>query len=558
MKLILRFALMGSVMGLVGFASGAYAQDTRPTPVSTERPGQIDLMRSGPSGALMISLDEAISLALERNPSLVVEKIHLEQARERVREEKGRYDPLFNFRGYFSSRDNIVASRFYPTGLYVDTDQSSSAGVELRTYSGGKFNIGLDFRRLNSTSNTQTLSPQYSSNLTFAFTQSLLRDFGRTANTTRIQIAQKAEEVADRNLFQRVSELVQQIEGAYWNLVFLQQNLDYKRRSLEAARNLLNQSRDLFAAGRVAQVSVLEARAGVASREEELITAENEVHRFEDRMKLLLWVDLDTPGFVALDQESLDKVDLNADRSLLIALQRRPELQGLQKELEQRQAETRFAANQTLPRLDLVGQYGTSGLSGLPNLTCVDPTASLCVPVGASIGSSVFADQNKGVDALSSLFLHNYNNWSVELKLQIPLGNRSAKAQLADANLRALEANTRLNALRDQIALEIRDAIRETQTAQKRIDAARENITFLNEQLDDARKRFEAGLASSYEVLQVFDDLDRAKANELKAIMDFRVGQSKLRLAEASVLDKYDIEMKKPPRYTFEPRNLTR
>jgi outer membrane protein TolC len=79
---------------------------------------------------------------------------------------------------------------------------------------------------------------------------------------------------------------------------------------------------------------------------------------------------------------------------------------------------------------------------------------------------------------------------------------------------------------------------------------------FLDEQLADARKRFEAGLVSSYDVIIVFDDLDRAKSTELKAIMDFNVGQSRVRLAEASVLEKYSIELRNPPRFTFEPRQV--
>jgi HAE1 family hydrophobic/amphiphilic exporter-1 len=536
--------------------SRPYAQETPRTTVSTERPNPIDLKRAAPNGRVRLTLEEAVALALDRNPAIVVEKIHLEQARERINEERGKYDPFVTFRGLLASRENVVASRFYPTGLYVDTDRSSSAGLETRTYSGGKFNAGIDFRRLDSTSNTQTLSPQYSANLTFTFTQSLLRDFGRDVGTTRLRVAQKAEEVADRNFYQRVSELIQQIENAYWNLVYLQQNFDARRRSLEAAQDLLQQSRDLFAAGRVSQVSILEARAGVATREEELITAENEIRRFEDRMKLMLWLDLSTPGIEAIVTQPAESVSFDTNKSIQMALERRPELQGLQKELEQRQIEKKLAENQTLPRLDLVATYGTSGLSGRPNLTCLDPTAGLCIPVGSSIGNSVFANQNDGVDSLTSLLSRNYNNWSVELKMQIPLGNRTAKAQLADSNLRALETNTRLNTMRDQIELEIRDAIRETQTAKKRIDASRENIMFLDEQLADARKRFEAGLVSSYDVIIVFDDLDRAKSTELKAIMDFNVGQSRVRLAEASVLEKYSIELRNPPRFTFEPRQV--
>jgi len=493
-------------------------------------------------------------MAVEENPLLVVEKIHIEQAKQKLDEETGTFDPTLNLRGLVSHRDNLVASRFYPTGLYVDADRLSSIGLETRNHSGGRMNGSFEYRRLISTSNTQTLSPQYSANLTFTFSQSLLRDFGRDVNNTKIRVAQKGQEIADRTFYQRVSELVQQVESAYWNLFFLNQDLEAKRRSLEAAQGLFKQSQDLFAAGQIASFSVSQARAGVATHEEDVLTADNELKKFEDRLKVLLWLDLATPDLVAADKPRTDPVSYNVEQSLQMALLQRPEIQGLQKELEQREIETKFASNQTLPRLDVVGQYGRSGLSGLPNLTCVDPTSTLCVPVGSSIGSSVFANDIRSRDSLSSLVTNNFNNWSVEVKLQIPLGNHTAKAQLSEANLRYTESSTRLRYLRDQVEMEIRDSVRETLTAKKRIDSARETITYLEDQLDGTRKRFEAGLASSYDVLEVFDQLDKARTNEFKAVMDFNIGQSKVRFSEASILDKYNIELKTPPRYTFEPK----
>ena len=141
------------------------------------------------------------------------------------------------------------------------------------------------------------------------------------------------------------------------------------------------------------------------------------------------------------------------------------------------------------------------------------------------------------------------------MKLQIPIGNRTAEGRKSQANLQVLETVTRLRATRDQIAMEARDAIRDTQTARKRIDAARETMKFLEDQLEGTRKRLEAGLASSYDVLRVLDDLDKAKSSERRAVMDYNVGQSKVRFADASNLSKYNVELVAPPRYVFDTIN---
>jgi outer membrane protein TolC len=83
------------------------------------------------------------------------------------------------------------------------------------------------------------------------------------------------------------------------------------------------------------------------------------------------------------------------------------------------------------------------------------------------------------------------------------------------------------------------------------MDAALETIKFVEEQLDGSRKKFEAGLGSGYEVLQVVDDLEKARSNENRAVLDYNVGLSKLRLAENTVLENFNIELKKTPRFIF-------
>jgi HAE1 family hydrophobic/amphiphilic exporter-1 len=498
------------------------------------------------NGELSLTLNEAIELALDRNPLLLVEKIHLEQARHKIDEEKGNFDWLFNAKGTVARRENIIASRFFPTGLYVDKESAPSVGIEGKTTTGGRFSVELDYRRLLSTSNTQTLSPQYSANLVVNFSHSFLRDFG-AVNKTGILVAQKGKEIAERNLNQKVVQLVQQVEEAYWNLVYLRDDLQEKHRSLEVAQGLLKRNGDLQRAGLLAVVSVLEARSAVAEREEDVINAEAEVAKAEDRFKVLLWVEPSAASVTPVDRPEAGTNDFDAAKSLQIALQRRPELEALQKDVERREIELKYAANQTRPRLDLNTQYGVAGLSGSANPTCIDPTSAFCQPVGASVSGSLFAGQTQPQDALTQLFSrHPFDNWSVEVKLQVPLSNRTSNAQYSEASLKLLESTTRFRAFRAQIEQEIRDAIRETQTARKRIAASHESITFVEDQLAGARRKFDAGLASSYDVLQLLGELDKAKSSERKALMDFKIGESKIRYAEATTLAKYNIELKQP------------
>ena len=138
------------------------------------------------------------------------------------------------------------------------------------------------------------------------------------------------------------------------------------------------------------------------------------------------------------------------------------------------------------------------------------------------------------------------------MKLQVPIGNNTAKAQYEEAALRQMETATNLSAMRDQVAVEIREAVRLAEAAYKRTEASRDALNYVQDQLDGMRRQLEAGLVSSYEVLKAFDEVDKARTMELQAMMDFNVSLSKFRLAEASGFQRYNVELSSAPRYKFD------
>jgi outer membrane protein len=528
----------------------------------------------GAASPVALSLQEAVDIALARNPALSVERIRSEAAQTEVVSESGRFDPVLKTSFGVNHRDNIIASRFYPTGLYVDLERLARFTVESKTKIGSTLTVGFDLRRLESTSNIQTLDPQYSTNLVFGLTQPLLRDFGSDANTSRIRVAAVRAATAHHVLVQHVAHLIRETEQDYWRWAFAREQADLRQRSLETATRLVAQVETLFGAGKVARTSVSGARAALAQRKEDAIVAVSEAATAEDRLKLRLQVDLAAtlratdsitaadmpassalPSGVAIVPASLTTMAQAARidhvASLESALRRRPELLVLKRELEQREIELRLAGNQAQPRLDLNAQYMRSGMAGLPSVVCVDPTAVVCVPAGSDVQETIFAGKTSPNDALNSLFSRSpFDGWSAELRLEVPIQNRTAKALRAGATLRQTEAQVRLQAARDEIVLEVRNAVRQADAARARIDAAREAVTATDSQFTATRTQFSAGLASSYEVLRVQDELDRARVTELRALMDLNIAVTGLRLADMTILDHYGIEIERQPAAT--------
>jgi outer membrane protein TolC len=322
----------------------------------------------------------------------------------------------------------------------------------------------------------------------------------------------------------------------------------------------LTQADTLFSAGKTAPSTVQQARAALAQREEDAIGAAADVDTAEDRLKVLLKIDLtarltptDTVARSAATEPSPTIMPTAATMtqpaavvdpaaSLASALRRRPELLALERDRAQREIELTIAKNLRLPRLDLTAQYTRSGMSGLPSAVCVDPTVPECVAAGTGVPDSIFAALTGPRDALDTLFARNpFDGWQAELRLQVPLGMRTAKARRTEAELRLAESRLQLEAARDEVARDVREAVRQASTAQARLDAARQVAAFARTQFTTARTQFDAGLVSTSDVVRSQDDLDRAMLNELKAQMELNIALSRVRLADMTVLDDHPI-----------------
>ena len=255
---------------------------------------------------------------------------------------------------------------------------------------------------------------------------------------------------------------------------------------------------------------------------------------------------MDAEAVTLVPQDRLQEVSLALDpqKSYTTALNERPEIARLQKEVEMREKEVAYAGNQTKPRLDLNLQYGMNGLSGRPNPTPVNPNYPEYGRAGDSVVGSVFEGLTQPQDALSRFFHRNgYDNYQAELSFELPIRNRTAQSRLTDAQLHKRQAEANLASAKDKVMLEIRDAMREIAMARKSLDSARVAVNSGQQQIDAMQVRFDAGFTTNYEVLKVVDDVSKSHARELKALMDQRIAFATLKLAEGSILNEYNVEV---------------
>src|SRR5206468_223902 len=73
---------------------------------------------------------------------------------------------------------------------------------------------------------------------------------------------------------------------------------------------------------------------------------------------------------------------------------------------------------------------------------------------------------------LGDVFQSAYPNWTVGVQIGYPLGTSTAKANLERAKLQYQQAQTQLRNIEMQIVAQVRSAVRQVETNQKRVESA--------------------------------------------------------------------------------------
>jgi outer membrane protein TolC len=120
-------------------------------------------------------------------------------------------------------------------------------------------------------------------------------------------------------------------------------------------------------------------------------------------------------------------------------------------------------------------------------------------------------------DVLSSAF----PVWTIGVNVSYPVGTSTNETNLARTRLQREQSERQLKNLELQITTAVRDAARNVQTNQKRVDSARAARELAEQRLDAEQKKFAAGIQTSFFVFQAQRDLATARTTEVRAISDY-------------------------------------
>ena len=168
----------------------------------------------------------------------------------------------------------------------------------------------------------------------------------------------------------------------------------------------------------------------------------------------------------------------------------------------------------------------------------------LPVSTARSLGLNGLNRFNEGLSSdYDRLTSGDFTSWSAALVLSYPLGNRSARSAFVQARLTDDQARTTLLNLKRQIISQVREAVRRIEADVRRVEATRAARALAEEQLRVERKRLEAGVTTTFNVLSFQRDLAAAQASEIQAITTYNQDLANLELQKGTVLEKNRLEL---------------
>jgi outer membrane protein TolC len=402
---------------------------------------------------------------------------------------------------------------------------------------GTSLSVTLNNDRITNNSLYTLLTPELDTYYRVLFQQQLLAGFGLGPNLRYLRIAKNNQKISDQAFELQIISTVTQIADMYWDLVSAYEDKKVKSASLDFANQTLDTARKELNLQAIPALDVLKDEGEVANREQDLTIAKSQLQFQELLIKNALTKNLDDPILEAMPVQPTDLSSVALDTDIAgpaptediiqKALANRIELSESNIDLQNRELSLASARNALLPSLALVGFYGGTGLGGPAN-----PAAEIPSTAPGDYGG-----------ALANAFNNSAPDYYVGLSLNVPLRNRVAKSDQYRAELESRQAELRLQQLRKQIRIEVRNAQYSLDQSQARVQFATKARDLAQKTFDITGKEQSLGAGSALQTLTARHDLATAESALVAARTAYQKARIELDRAVGRTLDANSISV---------------
>ena len=455
----------------------------------------------------------------------------------------GAFDPSVS---YTFSYDRVTSplNSLVVSGIPTTTSSAiaNSASYAQLFTEGTSYSVSLSTLSQVTTQKNTVFNPDVTSRLSIGVNQPLLAGFGFLPNRRFIMVARNNQKTAREVFMQQVITSIVQVENAYYDLASYQLNVQVTAKSLAAVKELLEETKRQQELGTLAHLDVVTAESQVAASQRDLIVAQTNLQIQETTLKQLMSKrgdpELDAATIVLTDAlpepRTEDLPDLAT--ALSTASTKRSELREAGNNLDNQNIGILYAKNNMLPSLAVFGLYAGAGLRGdTPVVTPVTPVTPGAPPTPMVTGGAL--------GSLAQTFGATFPETAFGLSFGASIRNRSAQADNIRSQLERNQLQVSLQSTRNQIKVQVQQARITLIQGKEQVAAAREATRLAQVSLDAERIKLRNGLSTAYNVVLKERDLVTAQYAEVQATDAYAKALVAMDQAMGTTLDRNHIEL---------------
>ncbi len=471
---------------------------------------------------LVLSPRLLVHLVASRNAENLHSLLQVTVNEQMARAALGIYDPmLFSALRYDDinqPRQEDWQSLFFGTDTKTVLERSYNleGGVRQLLPTGGDVTVSYRFKDRNS--NLLPDDQEYTGTLVFQLRQPILRGLGKTVTEADLQVARLDHDISKQRYKQQVLMSCGEALRAYWQLYRAQENLQISELALLNANQILEDVLIRVERGWSPRTDLLEARSAIAAREADLARFTGLMDEVRSRILTLLNVAGSVPadlrfragsGSDITDGFPGDAPDVRLNR----AMENWPGLIVAEKTRDQEDIRLKYARNQRLPKLDLVGGYSLHSLD------------------------------EKAKKAFDDAWSNHHPSWYVGLNIEAPLGNRQAGSQFEAQKTRVLQADLEIEYIRNSLTNELNARWKQLLSAHQEVLKMAHDVELRKELLAAEQAQYKRGRAPLRRVFERENEVNESKRRQVESIVRMELARVSLMLADVSLLDEYGLDI---------------
>jgi len=459
------------------------------------------------------------------------------------------FDPQITSTLQLDKNDTESTSPFSPVPVVAQNTYTANFTYTQGFEWGTALSMGFNNTHLTTNSTTVLLTPQLGSNFQAKITQNLLQGFGSLPNTRFIRIARNNREISDVAFRLQIITTVDQIEDMYWDLVYAYENVRVQQEALTYAQKALDDSKHQAQVGTAPPIQVVSSQSIVATDEQNLIVAQNNLQLQQLLMKNAVSRSIEDPVLAEADVIPTSGMLIPQEEPVVPiqdmindAMRHRAELVESRIDLQSRDLNTKAVRNALLPTLDAFAYYGGSGVGGN-----VNPNCSFGGNACFNSGNAPPPFRNGGPVSYGGTLQQLVNSTApdkgVGLTLSIPVRNREAQSNQVRAELEYRQAQVRKLQLENQVRIEVRNAQFDVKQNRVAVQAAQSAVDLARQTLDADLQKLKVGLTTQTAILQDAATLTNGESNLVSAKAAYEKSRIELDRATGLLLDHAGINV---------------